>query len=91
MPEPILLTPTREILDIRIVSNPVTDGQPKDVTVQIQRGDVYRDADGKVHFVNRGEFVVASGLANHPNFAAIRAAFTAMADQLEAPAPEPAP
>lgn len=91
MPEPILLTPTREILDIRILSRPVADGQPKDVTVQIQRGDVYRDADGKVHFVNRGEFVVASGLANHPNFAAIRAAFTAMADQLEAPAPTPEP
>jgi hypothetical protein len=91
MPEPILLTPTREILRVEILSRPVADNEAKDITVNIQRGDVYRDADGKVHFVMTSAPLVASGLSAHPKFTAIRAAFTAMAEQLEAPAPEPEP
>ncbi len=93
MPEPILLTPTREILRVEILSRPVTDGEAKDITVNIQRGDVFRDEAGAVRFVQASDPLVASGLADHPQFTAIRAAFTAMAEQLEAPAtaPEPEP
>ena len=91
MPDPILLTPTREILRVDILSRPVADGEAKDITVNIQRGDVYRDADGKVHFVMTSAPLVASALANHPQFTALRAAFTPMAEQLEAPAPAPEP
>jgi hypothetical protein len=89
--DPITLTLTREILRVEILSRPVADGDAKDITVNIQRGDVFRDEAGKVRFVEASNPLVASGLANHPQFTAIREAFTAMAEQLEAPAPAPIP